>query len=209
MRAPRLLACSYSSRTTAPAPSLSTKPSRSRSYGRDARCGASLNPVDSARQAAKPASEMRLTGDSVPPATIADRMRTGRACRDDGVIGSLERMRDRHITGSEIDDAAGNEKRRHPARTAVTQQNRGLGNAFDAADAGADQHAALDLILVAARMPIGIVERLGGGAHGKNDEVVDLALLLRLHPLIGVERAVAAVAARNLAGDLARDVGDL
>jgi hypothetical protein len=30
----------------------------------------SLNPVDSARQAAKPASDMRLTGDSVPPATI-------------------------------------------------------------------------------------------------------------------------------------------
>jgi hypothetical protein len=29
-----------------------------------------LKPVESARQAAKPAIEMRLTGDSAPPATI-------------------------------------------------------------------------------------------------------------------------------------------
>src|SRR5437868_396118 len=34
MFAPRALACSYSSRTTAPAPSPSTKPSRSLSHGR-------------------------------------------------------------------------------------------------------------------------------------------------------------------------------
>jgi hypothetical protein len=32
--------------------------------------GSSLKPVDSARQAAKPASDRRLIGDSVPPATM-------------------------------------------------------------------------------------------------------------------------------------------
>ena len=57
-------------------------------------------------------------------------------------------------------------------------------------------------------MPVGIVERLLRRRHGEKNEVVDLALLFRLHPLIGVESAVGAVAARNLAGDLAGKIGD-
>ena len=61
----------------------------------------------------------------------------------------------------------------------------------------------VDLVFVASRLPAGIVERLARGAHGEDDEIVDLALLLRLHPLIGIEGAVRAVAARHLAGDLA------
>ena len=62
------------------------------------RCvGVSLKPVDSARTAANPAIEIRLTGDSAAarhhdvgiaqrdhPAGIADRMRAGRAGGDDG-----------------------------------------------------------------------------------------------------------------------------
>ena len=59
------------------------------------------------------------------------------------------------------------------------------------------------------RPPAGVVERLARRAHGKDDEVVDLALLLRLHPLIGIVGAVAAVAARDHAGDLAGNVGDI
>src|SRR6202795_3314874 len=47
-----------------------TKPSRSRSYGREAFSGVSLKPVDSARDAQKPAIDSRQIGDSVPPATI-------------------------------------------------------------------------------------------------------------------------------------------
>ena len=57
-------------------------------------------------------------------------------------------------------------------------------------------------------MPVGVIERLFRGGHGKEDEVVDLALFLRLHPLIGIEAAVRAVSARNLAGDLAGKIGD-
>jgi hypothetical protein len=55
----------------------------------------------------------------------------------------------------------------------------------------------------------GILERLGRCAHREDDEVVDLALLLRLHPLIGIEAAVGAVAARDLTGDLGREIGNL
>ena len=53
-----------------PAPSPMTKPSRSLSQGREAFCGVSLKPVDSARAAAKPAMPSRQIAASVPPATM-------------------------------------------------------------------------------------------------------------------------------------------
>src|SRR3954451_152242 len=58
-------------------------------------------------------------------------------------------------------------------------------------------------------MPIRIVERLPCRAHRENDEVVDLALVLRLHPLVRIERAVTAVAPRHHAGDPAGQIGDV
>ena len=140
---------------------------------------------------------------------VADGVSTGRAGGDHGVIGPLQRMRDRHVTRREIDDPAGDEERRHSARAAVAQNQRGFRDAFDSADAGADQDTARDLLLVLVRMPVGIVERLLRRAHGIKDEVVDLALLLRLHPMIGIEGAASAVTAGNLAADLAGNVGDI
>src|SRR5215212_11750854 len=58
-------------------------------------------------------------------------------------------------------------------------------------------------------MPIGIVERLACRTHRENDEVIDLTLILWLHPLIGIESAVGAVAPRNQAGDLTGQIGDV
>src|SRR5881392_1748056 len=66
---PRRRACSSSSSTTMPAPSLRTKPSRSLSKGRLASAGASLR-VDSARSALKHATTSGLTTASEPPAII-------------------------------------------------------------------------------------------------------------------------------------------
>ena len=77
------------------------------------------------------------------------------------------------------------------------------------ADAGADEHAGALLLLAGRRLVAGVGERLVGGGHRVDDEVVDLALLLRLHPVVGVELAVAGGAARDEAGDLAGDVGDV
>src|SRR5438270_877595 len=57
--------------------------------------------------------------------------------------------------------------------------------------------------------PVGVVERLPCRRHREDDEVVDLALVLRLHPLVGIERCVGAVASRDRAGDLARQIGHL
>ena len=118
-------------------------------------------------------------------------------------------MLDRDIAGGEIDQPAWNEEWRHTARAALLQEDRGLGDAVDAADAAADQRAAGPLIFVGLRMPVGIIERLPGGGHRENDEVVDLALVLRIHPLVGIERGVGAVTARDHAGDLARQIRHL
>src|SRR5262249_38822490 len=107
------------------------------------------------------------------------------------------------------DDAAGDEERRHAARAALMQRHGGFADPFDAADPRADHHSALELILVALRFPSGVVEGLAGSAHRVGDELVDLALLLGFHPLVGVIGAVRAVAARDRAGDLARHVGDV
>src|SRR5471030_2887191 len=65
------------------------------------------------------------------------------------------------------------------------------------------------LIFVTGRPPAGVVERLARRAHGIDDELINLALLLGLHPLVGIEGGVAAVAARHAASDLAGDVGDV
>ena len=53
------------------APSASTKPSRPASKGREACSGSSFWPVESARDAAKAAIDMRVTAASAPPASIA------------------------------------------------------------------------------------------------------------------------------------------
>ena len=86
---------------------------------------------------------------------------------------------------------------------------RGILDALQAADAGADQDAGGVLVVGSPGLPAGVVERLRRGGHRVDDEVVDLALLLGLHPVVGVEGAVGAVAARHLAGDLGRQVVDL
>ena len=94
-------------------------------------------------------------------------------------------------------------KARNPARPFFLQHQRRLGNALDAADAGADHDAGSALVFVRCGAPAGILYRLLGRGHRIDDEVIDLALFLRLHPLVWIVGAVGAVAARDDAGDLA------
>src|SRR5689334_16276917 len=65
------------------------------------------------------------------------------------------------------------------------------------------------LLVVRLGMPPGIVEGLARRAHSEDDELVDLALFLRLHPLIGIVCGIQAIAAREHTSDLASDVGDI
>ena len=74
---------------------------------------------------------------------------------------------------------------------------------------GPDHHAGAGLVLVAFRLPAGIVNRLRRRAHRIDDEVIDLALLLRLHPVVGIVVAVGQFGARHGRGNAGRQVGDV
>src|SRR4029077_7358064 len=122
------------------------------------------------------------------------------------MVRPLEPKLDRDVTGSEIDDAARNEERRNAARPFLGEHERGFGNPLDPADARSDHHACRDLVFVTRRLPAGMLDRLARGAHRVNDELVDPALLLRLHPLIGIVGAVGTVAARNRTRNFRREI---
>src|ERR1700731_3602165 len=136
-------------------------------------------------------------------------MRTGRARRHHGVVRTLEAMLDRYIARGQVDQPPGDEERRYFARPALLQKHRGVGNAGETPYPGADHRSGSATVLLVRRMPVGIVERLACRAQRKDDEVIDLALVLWLHPLVGVEGAARTVAARHLASDLAGQIGDV
>ena len=133
-------------------------------------------------------------------------MGTRRAGRHHRMVRALQSMTDRHLARSQVDQAAGDEEGRDATRPLFGQDQRGLLDPLEATDPGADQNTGGNLIFVAFRVPVGVIERFGCRSHGKDDEVVDLALFLRLHPQIGIEGPVFAVAAWNLAGHLAGQI---
>src|SRR5262245_3901656 len=113
-------------------------------------------------------------------------MSAGRARRNDRMVRTLEPERNRHIARRKIDNTTGDKKRRHAARAALVENHRRFGYSLDAADARSDEYAGRRLLLITFGMPSCIVEGLARRAHRKDDEFVNLALLFRLHPLIGV-----------------------
>ena len=140
---------------------------------------------------------------------VADGVRAGGAGGDDGVVRTLEVVLDRDVAGGKIDQPAGNEERRDAPRALLLQEDRGVGDAREAADARADQDAGRLLLLGRIGLPARVGHGLVGGGHGVDDEVVDLALLLGLHPVVGIELAVDGGASRDEAGDLAGEIGDV
>ncbi len=136
-------------------------------------------------------------------------MRARRAGRDNCVVGTLKPVLDRNVAGREIDQPSGNEERRDAPRPTFMQRDARFDDSADAADSGPHQHAGRVLIFVALRMPASARQSLIGGSHREDDEIVDLALLLRLHRQVGVEGAVGTVAARNHPCDLAGKIVDL
>src|SRR5512139_3745570 len=141
--------------------------------------------------------------------SITNGVGAGRTGRHYRVVGSFEAECNRHDAGGKIDDAARNKERRNAARTSLLKSDGGLGDSFNAADTRPDQDPGRSLLIIALRVPTCIVKRLPCRAHRKDDELINLALLLRLHPLVGVVGRSAAIAARNHAGNLAGDIGHI
>ncbi len=140
---------------------------------------------------------------------IADGMRAGRAGGDDRVVGTLQLVPDRHVAGGEIDETPRNKEWADATRAFFLQQDRRFGDAGQATDARADEYAGPLLLIGRVGDVAGIGDRLLGRRHRVDDEVVDLALLLRLHPIVGIELAVLLGAARNEAGHLTGQIADL
>ena len=126
------------------------------------------------------------------------------------MVRPFETMLNGDIAAGEIDETAGNEEGRNAPRALFLEDDRGLGDAAETADPGADENAGFDLLFIGGRLPAGIGERLRRRRHRIKDEIVDLALLFRLHPLIWIEaRIIATRAARDRHGDLAGKIGNV
>src|SRR5712691_7418423 len=111
------------------------------------------------------------------------------------MVRPLEAVRDRHVACCHVDDPPGYEERRDPPGSALLQGDSGVGNPLHTTDTGTDSDARRDLVVIGRGVPAGVIERLTRGTHCVEDEIVDLALLLGFHPLVGVEAAVATVTA--------------
>ena len=142
------------------------------------------------------------------PPGVADRVRAGRASGDDRVVGALEIVGDRNLPAQKIDEPSGNKERRDPARPFFVQGDGGVVDAAKTTDTRSEKDAGLSFLLVGFGSPIRVAQRLGRCAHAVNDEVVDPALFLRLHPVVRIEGVRRAVT-RHLRGDLAGEVGNI
>ena len=210
--APRARACSSSSSTTTPAPSPMTKPSRSASQGRLAACGSLPCLVDSALHALKPAMPISQIGASAPPAhhhvrvverdeprRVADGVRARGAGGDDRVVRAAEAVADADLPRDEVDERARHEEGGDPPGSALVQQHGRLGDGLEPPDARPDEHAGPQQALLVVGRPPGVPHGLVGGGDAVEDEVVDLAAVLRRHHRVGIEGALRAVAG-HLAG---------
>ena len=183
-----------------PAPSPMTKPSRSLSQGRDACSGVSLKAVrERARsgEAGDPEPADRGLGaagdhdvgiaEPDHPGGVADRMGAGRAGGHDRVVRALEAEPDRDLPARQVDQGGRDEERADPARAALLERDRGVGDRVEAADAGADQHAGALPRLLGLGLPAGIPDGLGRRREPVDDEQIVLAQVLGLDEVVGLK----------------------
>ena len=124
------------------------------------------------------------------------------------MIGAFELVFDGNVSRGQVNQPARNEEGADAARALLLKQEGVALDALQAADAGADQDARAGLFIRGLGAKAGIGNGLVCGGHRIDDEIVDLALFLGLHAIVGIEFARAR-AARNHAADLAGNVGDI
>ncbi len=136
-------------------------------------------------------------------------MRPGRTGRHHRGVGPLEAEFDRDIARAEIDQRRRNEEGRDPPRAPLMQQDGGLVDALEAADARADQDAGALARFLVLGQPARVLHRLGRRPHRIDDELVHLALVFGQHIVVGVEMIIGRIADRHLPRDLAGQVRDV
>ncbi len=169
-----------------PAPSPTTKPSRSLSKGRQACWGSSLR-VERALHGGEAADAQRgdggfgAAGDhGVGVAAlddaegVADGVGGGGAGGGGGLVGAAGAVFDGDVAGGEVDDGAGDEEGRDLAGATVEQVDVLALDDVEAADAGADVDADAVVIFI-GDLEAGVGHRLGRGGEGEVDEAAHLA----------------------------------
>ena len=144
---------------------------------------------------------------------IADRMRAGGARGDDSVVGALQTMPNRDLTGDQVDQCGGNEERADLPRPVPFEDERVVGDRLQTANTGADQNPGAVAFFVGFRLEAGIRHRLIRCGNSIQDEIVHPPALFRRHDLIRIETArdiraaaIPAVDARHQAPDAARQI---
>jgi len=140
------------------------------------------------------------------PSGITDAVGTGRAGRDDCMIGAHQAIFDGYLAGYEIDQPSVDKMRADPARSPVMQHDRLFFYSRQSADSGTDRTASAQLGFVGHVGETGILERLTGGIDTIDDERIDLPLDLVVDAQIGIE-AIFMIRRLDLAGDMAFLIG--
>jgi hypothetical protein len=136
-------------------------------------------------------------------------MRPGRAGRHHRVVRALEAEADGDVAGGEVDQPAGNKERADAARALFVEDDRRFIDAAQTADARADQRTGPFRLVAGLRFDTRVVDGLLGGGHGIDDEGINLALILHIHPVVGIELALRGVPEGHAMGDLAGDIINL
>ena len=125
------------------------------------------------------------------------------------MVRALEAVADRHLARGQVDQGCRNEEGTDAPRALVLERQGGVRDPLQAANAGADHDAGAFALGLVVGCPAGILDRLLGGRHAVEDEVVDLAAVLRLHVVVGVEVAVGGRPLGHLARHLGGQVRDV
>ncbi|MNV14581.1 hypothetical protein D3C71_1052680 [compost metagenome] len=123
------------------------------------------------------------------PGSIADCLDTSSTRRDWCPQRTFEAMADRDLSRCEVDEKRRDGEGRKTAHTALIDGADGFGDGRKAANAGCDDRRGSQPVLVRRRFPVRLREGFFGGRQCKDDEPVDLALVLLSEDRIRIEAA--------------------
>ena len=106
------------------------------------------------------------------------------------MVRALETQPDRHLTGNEIDEAAGDEERRDAARAFFLQDKDFALDAFQPADARTGHDAGALALFFRLQIKPGVVKGHLRGRDAVDDELVHAPPLARFDPVVGIERSL-------------------
>ena len=103
------------------------------------------------------------------------------------------------LTRNKVDQRSGNKERRHAARAAFMDQQRGFGNGIQSTDTRADHHTGAQPAMLVFGHPARVSDGLLCGCNAIKNKIIHLAAFFGLHPVIRVKAAICAITQRHFA----------